>query len=717
MHLIHRLLCPVFCLTLLACGEVYNNPNPPETGEEIIHYTNFQLAPKHLDPAISYSSDESLLIDQIYEPPLGYHFLKRPYELVPLSAIGLPEVEFLDSEKNPIAPDDENIAYTRYTIRLNPESHYQPHPAFAKARDGTPLYLFDSEVESDIYRTIADFPMTDSRPLHANDFIYQIKRLADPTNKSPMLGFMAQYIDGMSEFTQMLGSIDRSEWVSLNNHDMRGLELIDEHTFRITLNTQYPQFVYWLAMHFFAPIPPEVERFYQNPGFKEKNLTLDWYPVGTGPYMMTRNNPNAEIVLERNPNFRTEYFPSEGEESDIHNGFLQDAGKQLPLIDKAIYRLEKSVLPLWTKFLQGYYDRSGESHANTQGFFDQAFIVGPDGLTMSEEMEAHDLTISEDVKPSIYYYGFNMLDPVVGGYTEEARKLRQALSIAYNVEDFIDIFQNGGAIAAQGPLPPGIPGHIEGESGINPYVYEWVDGEPRRKPLEYARQLLTEAGYPNGRNVKTGEPLRIFFDVQSQATGPSLMEWQRRQFEAIGVQLEFRPTDWNRFREKLLTGNTQVFTHGWLADYPDPENFLFLLYGPESPLVCECDGANNSNYQNDEFDALFRQMRKMAAGPERDDAVARMVDMVREDAVWMSGYHTREYYLNNPWLHNTKRHGISKNALKYLRVNPELRAAKQVEWNRPVLWPIFTLLTIVILMLIPTIRAYRRRQQLTVNPA
>jgi oligopeptide transport system substrate-binding protein len=635
--------------------------------------------------------------------------------LQPLSAIELPQIEFLNSDMVKVAGDDSDVAYTRYTIRLNPESRYQPHPAFSKNIDGTPMYLFESAGESSVYRSISDFPIVDSRPLHANDFIYQIKRLADPKNKSPMLGFMAQYIVGMSEFTEMLSGMERDEWESLDNFQMTGLELIDSHTFSILIKNQYPQFVYWLAMHFFAPIPPEVDRFYQNPGFKEKNLTLDWYPVGTGPFMMTRNNPNAEIVLERNPNFRPDFFPTEGETGDIENGFLADAGRRLPLIDKAIYRLEKSVLPLWTKFLQGYYDRSGESHANTQGFFDQAFVVGPNGLELSDEMQGHDLSLSEDVKPVIYYLGFNMRDPVVGGYSDKARKLRQALSIAYNMEDFINIFLKGGGIASQGPLPQGIPGHLGGEEGINTFVYDWVDSEARRKDLEYAQKLLSEAGYPNGRDAETGEPLKIFFDVQSQATGPSLMEWQRRQFESLGVQLEFRPTDWNRFREKLLTGNAQLFAHGWLADYPDPENFLFLLYGPESPLLCECDGANNSNYENEEYDKLFREMRKMDSGPERDAIVARMIEMVREDAVWMSGYHTKEYFLNNPWLHNTKRHGISKNVLKYLRVDPELRASKQVEWNQPVLWPLFIILLFVMLLLWPAVTAYQRRQRLTIR--
>jgi ABC-type transport system substrate-binding protein len=124
---------------------------------------------------------------------------------------------------------------------------------------------------------------------------------------------------------------------------MKGLSVMDEHTLTITIMGRYPQFVYWLAMHFFAPVAPEVDRFYHNPGFEERNLTLDWWPVGSGPYMdwwpvgsgpymMVKNDPNSEIVLERNPNYREEFFPTEGAPGDLEAGFLEDAGKPVPFV-------------------------------------------------------------------------------------------------------------------------------------------------------------------------------------------------------------------------------------------------------------------------------------------------------------------------------------------------------------------------------------------------
>jgi len=717
-HAARSLTGPVLLLSALllsACGKPpWNDPNPPTNGDDIVYQSVMHPAPpKHLDPALSYATDESLFIMQIYEPPMGYHFLKRPYELEPLALADWPQLTFLDGGFNPVDEEDENQTYTRYTLRVKPDAHYQPHPAFAVDERGEPLYLFDTAAEGAQYSQIPDFPETGHRAVHANDFAYGIKRLADPDNASPMLGFMGQYIVGMKAFSERMGQVPRDGWVNLDDYQMAGLEVVDEHTLNITIHGRYPQFVYWLGMHFFSPVAPEVDRFYHNPGFVDRNLTLDWWPVGAGPFMMVKNDPNSEIVLVRNPNFRDDFYPTEGAPGDAEAGFLEDAGKRIPFVDRAVFRLEKEVLPLWTKFLQGYYDRSGETHGNTNGVFDQAFVVGPDGLEVSEDVSDHGITMSPDVKPGIFYYGFNMRDPVVGGYTEDKRKLRQALQIAFDVEEYLNIFYKGNGITAHNPIPPGISGHLKGEAGINPYTHAWVDGQAKRRSIEYAKKLLAEAGYPNGRDARTGEPLKIFIDVQSQAISNTSMNWIDRNLGRIGVQVEYRPADWNRTREKLLTGNTQIYSHGWLADYPDPENFMFLLYGPESPLVCKCDGSNNSNFEHEEYDELFRKVRVATPGPERDAMVARMVEIFREQAVWLFAYYPKEIYLNNAWVHNTKRHGISKAMLKYIRIDQDLRSEKRREWNQPVTWPLYASAAVLIGLFTPGVVAYRRRQNAT----
>ncbi len=713
--LLARALLTLALMILVACGEApWNSPNPPVQDDKLTYQSMMSPAPpKHLDPALSYAADESLFIMQIYEPPMSYHFLKRPYELIPGALDAAPQVTYLDAEGQPVQESDDAVAFTRYTLHLRDDLRYQPHPAFALDEQGEPLYLFDTAAEGARFKQIPDFPATGDRSVNADDYAYAIKRLADPHNASPMLSLMGQYIVGMKAFSERLAELPRNAWLNLDDYPMEGLEVVDDLTLSITIKGRYPQFVYWLAMPFFSPIAPEVDRFYHNPGFADRNLTLDWWPVGSGPFMMVKNDPNSEIVLERNPNYHEDFFPSEGAPGDLEAGNLVDAGKPVPFVDRAVYRLEKSGLSLWTKFMQGFYDRSGEVNSNTTGVFDQAFVVRPDGVEMSPELAEHRITMSPDVKPGVYYYGFNMRDPVVGGYTEDKRKLRQALQIAFLTEEYLNVFYKGNGIAAQNLIPPGIPGNLEGEEGINPYVYDWVDGEPKRKSIEYARQLLAEAGYPNGRDARTGEPLKIFIDVQSQAISNTSMNWINRVFSDIGVQVEFRPADFNRTREKLLTGNTQIYSHGWLADYPDPENFLFLLYGPESPLNCNCDGANNSNYASEEFDALFREMRVLPPGPERDELVARMVELYRRDAVWLYAFFPKQIFLNNSWVYNNKRHGISKATLKYTRVDDVERKEMQTLWNQPVIWPLYASVLLLASLLLPGIVAYRRRQNAT----
>lgn len=713
------LLLVAVVMFLVACDErPWNDPQLPSP-DGLATYQSMIIStpPKHLDPAISYASDESLFTMQIYEPPLTYHFLKRPYELIPGALVSLPEVSYLDSSGKVVNEDDESVAFTRYTLHLRDDLHYQPHPAFALDASGRPEYLFETAAAGERYHQIPDFPHTGDRPVHANDYVYAIKRLADPVIGSPMLGFMSQYIVGMKAFSEQVASLPRDQWLDLDNYAMEGLEVVDERTLTITIIGRYPQFLFWLAMPFFSPVGPEVDRFYHNPGFVDRNLTLDWWPVGSGPFLMASNDPNSEIILERNPNYRDDFFPSEGESGDLEAGFLADAGKPIPFVDRAVFRIEKESLSQWTKFLQGYYDRSGEVHSQPAGLFDRAFQIGANGVELAPELKEHNITMSPDVQPAVYYYGFNMRDPVVGGYTEKKRKLRRALQIAFQTEDYLNIFYMGNGIVAENPIPPGIPGHLEGEAGMNPYVYDWVDGVAQRKSIEYARQLLAEAGYPNGRDEITGEPLKIFLDVQSQAINNTLMTWIVRVFSQIGVQVEFRPADFNRTREKMLTGNTQIFSFGWSADYPDPENFLFLLYGPEGPLECACDGANNGNYANEEYDSLFRQMRILPQGPERDSLVARMVELFRYDAVWLFAYYPTEIFLNNSWVHNNKRHGISRATLKYVRVEPDERAKMQNRWNQPITRPLYAAALILVALALPGVIAYRRRQKATARHA
>lgn len=708
-------------LLISGCSDnPWNNPNPLINNDNKVYFSNFQIRPKHLDPARSYSADEGIFIDQIYEPPLEYNYFKKPYSLDPLTLQALPDVIFLDNNFNPVNNNKNGeIFYTKYILHLKKGMYYQPHPAFAKNNKKEYIYHFNSFEEGRSFSTLADFNHTDFRELIANDYAYQIKRMADPRNFSPIKSLLSTYILGFKELSLSISS-DREnqsneqllDWINLDKYDIPGLKVVNNYTIEITINGLYPQFKYWLAMRFFSPIPWEADRFYHNPGFKQRNLSLDWFPVGSGPFMLTKNNPNGEMILSKNPNYSHGIFPF-GPENHPSKPYY---GRKLPLIDEAIFRLEKETLPLFTKFSQGYYDRSGENHSNIgSNTFDQVFNFGTDGLELTPEMKEKKITIEKDEQPAIYYTGFNMLDPVVGGYEEEKRSLRQAISIAYDDQEYIDIFFNGQGSVAQSPIPPGIPGFRHGKSGINPFVFNWENNTAVRKPIQLAKELLAKAGYPNGRHKTSGNPLILYLDISSNSNpSSSILDWKRKQFKKIGIQLEFRLTDYNRFKDKIRQGNTQLFSWGWLADYPDPENFLFLLYGPNSSASCNCDSVNNTNYNNPHFNSLYKQIKIMENSDERNKLIDEMLQIVRKDAPWIFGFTPTEYYLNNPWVYNNTRHGVAKNLLKYVDVDSDYRNSQQYLYNQPNKIPIFAATGLVFLIVFPAVKAYRRRQKETI---
>lgn len=691
-------------LVLTGCGSAWNDPYPAADRGRNILYTAFTDRPKHLDPVQSYSEDEIAFTAQIYEPPLQYHYLRRPYELIPATARAVPQPVYLDAQGRPLPATAEatRIAFTDYVVEIKPGIRYQPHPAFAPQ-------------PADIagFHTLADFPNRGTRELVAEDYVYGIKRLAHPRLHSPILGLMSQYIVGLGEFAQSLQKSApagrQAEWLDLRTAELSGVTVLDRYRYRIRIKGKYPQFLYWLSMPFFAPMPWEADKFHSQPGMAEKNLTLDWYPVGTGPYMLTENNPNARMVLEKNPNFRGETYPCDGEPEDHANGLLADCGKPLPFIEKVVFTREKEQIPYWNKFLQGYYDASGIASDS----FDQAVQVGSGGeVSLTPEMRRQGIRLTTSVATSTFYMGFNMLDSLVGGGSESAKKLRQAIAIAIDQEEFISIFMNGRGIPAQSPLPPGIFGYREGRAGINPVIYDWTEQGPRRKDIAVAKRLLAEAGWPNGRNARTGEPLVINLDTTATGVGAKArMDWLNKQFQKIDVQLVVRSTDYNRFQEKIRKGAVQLFYYGWNADYPDPENFLFLLHGPQGKGGQ--GGQNAANYANPEYDRLFEQMQAMENSPERQAIIDRMLAILHEDTPWVWGFHPKDYSLRHAWLHNRKPTKVGNNTLKYQRVDAGMRERLRAEWNRPVIWPLVLVVLVLGAIALPAIIGHRRRESAT----
>ncbi|HLB55704.1 MAG TPA: ABC transporter substrate-binding protein [Coxiellaceae bacterium] len=632
----------------------WNNPHPGKSDQNTL-FSAFAGAPKTLDPARSYSSDETQIIAQIYEPPLQYDYLKRPYQLVPLTLEEMPTITYIKK--------DGKIIYTIYDLKIKPGIYYQPHPALSNKRE-----------------------------LTAEDYVYQIKRLASPAVSSPIFGVMSEYIVGFKEYAKKLqAEYQKNHVLDLRQFPLAGVTVINKYEYQIKIHGVYPQFIYWLAMPFFSPMPYEADLFYSQPGMKEKNMTLDWYPVGTGPYLLKENNPNSQMVLAKNPNFHGEIHPTTYE--------------PMPAVDKVILSLDKESIPRWNKFLQGYYDRSGI----TADSFDSAIRLNKNGQPeLTQAMKEKGIRLETTINPSVFYIGFNMLDDVVGGNAEKNKKLRQAISIAIDYEEYIQLFLNGRGVAAQGPIPPGIFGYEK--NNINKVVYFYDGKNIKRKPIAEAKKLMVEAGYPNGIDPKTGKALVLNYDVTSTGNpdDKSQLNWMRKQFAKLGISLNIRHTEYNRFQDKVRTGNAQIFSWGWLADYPDPENFLFLLYSANGKV--KHGGENATNYSNPKADALFDEIKNMPNGEKRLTKIREYLLLVQDDSPWIWGVHPIDFTLSHQWVAPIKPNAMANNSLKYQKINPTLRAQLREKWNKPILWPLWILIGFLILIFIPLITTYWRRE-------
>jgi len=703
-------------------ADVWNSPHTHENVIKQTLFAAFSTPPKRLDPVLSYNANEWAIIGQIYEPPLQYNYLKRPYELEPLTLIEMPVITYFNAHGMLVDENDPHIAFSEYRLTLREDVRYQEHPAFVKNENGSLFYANMDRAFLNNIDTVNDFKKHAARKLLASDYVYAIKRMAVRQNHSPILDNMAEYIVGLKTFSQKITKIAEEKKhqdavLDLRNFEIPGVKVLNDHTLSIRIKGKYPQFIYWLSMYFFSPIPWEADLFYQQKGMKKKNLTLNWSPVGTGAYYLAKNNPSREMILKANPNFHDERYPTLSQEeknsSKTSKELLRDTGKKLPFIKEVIYTLEKESIPLWNKFLQGYYDASGISSEA----FDQAVQISASGtMDLSSEMSQKGIVLKGSVQPSIFYMAFNMEDTVVGGYSASARKLRQAISIAQNEEEYISIFMNERGIAAQGPIAPGIFGYLDGEEGTDKVVYEWKNGKRVRKSIEVAKKLLAEAGYPNGISVKTGKQLKLHYDAT--ATGPddrALMDWRRKQFAKLGIQLVIRSTDYNRFQDKVRKAKVQIFSWGWNADYPDPENFLFLLYGGNAVVNTNGAGINSSNYQNPEFDTLFNEIKTMSNSPQRQAKIQKMLNIVREDAPWVWGFHPKSLALSHAWFKNVLPNAMANNTLKYKRIDAKLRVQKQKEWNQPVILPLVIFFLLLILGGYLLVKIYKNRQKAVIR--
>jgi len=653
----------------VGCG---NDPHPKSDSSKKVLYGAFNDAPRRLDPAQAYDVVAHAITGLVYDKLVEYHYLKRPFELMPGLAVAVPDAE-------PLAG-----GHVLYRFELRKSVFYAEDPCFELASPGL--------------RT---------REATTRDIAFQLHRLADPALEVQVRDAFLN-IAGFREFMAALGERRESDpaFAAKPAHvqyaeigSVAGVRTPDAYTLEIELSQPYPQILYWFAIEFTTPVPWEAVQYYDGQGARESFVD---HPVGTGPFVLTRYDKQARIVLERNPRWYGltspdapgAFYPTEGEAGDEEAGLLdpETIGKRLPFVDRIEYARDKEAIPAFNKFLQGYYDRS----AIIKESFDQ--VVRNDRI--SPEMAARGVSLSSTVAPTYFYIGFNMEDAVVGVPAgERGKKLRQAMSHAIDAQEWIDLFLNGRGLAAQSMVPPGLFGYDA--SYRNPYdVFD----------LSRARKLLAEAGYPNGIDTRTGKPLRLTLDGYAVSTQQKLQdEYFVNAWRKLGLDVQLSVTTYNEFQAKVQRLAYQTYFWGWSADYPDPENFLFLRSCDQRRSTV--GGPNSTNFCDPRFEALYRRMRTRADDAERYALIREMNEILAEERPHIDLYHQEDYLLVQGWLHNVKQFGMSNPMAKYWDVDPLERRERRLAWNRPVRWPALALGLVLLAAVLPAIRTFFRERQ------
>jgi oligopeptide transport system substrate-binding protein len=633
------------CVTLAACG---NNPYPPDQGRAIC-YRGLSEDPRTLDPAQVSDTNSAEILDQIYDSLYQNAYLDRPYRVEPALAEDYPRksIYFENVQERGIR---KKVARMEYVFRLRADIHFQDDPCF---------------------------PGGKGRPVTARDVIYAIKRLADPAVRSTGYWLVAGKIMGIDDFADKSAAAGKADY----SREVEGLKAIDDRTLKIVLTEPLPAFIYVMSMPYTAPVAWEAVEYYNAPGREG----FSRHPVGTGAFRLKSWRRQHRIILERNPTFRPDYYPAKGAQGDRSKGLLEDAGKRLPFLDEVRYTIIPTAQPVWLLFLQGYLDSSGVP----QEQFDRVVTKNLD-LSGDFVKKGISLEIASDL--DIYYIALNMRDPVLG----KNKYLRQALSLAYDRDLYNQIFLNGRAIDAQGPLPPGIFGYDP--SLRNPFATH---------DLAKAKELLARAGYPHGVDPKTGKELELTYDIGSDSTrAREIATFDMRCFEALGIKMKLQVNTFAQYLERTHKGTFQMTSSGWLADYPDPENFLQLLYGPNAP-----PNPNHAAFSNPEYDRLYEKMKTMEDTPERKTIIHRMAAIVIDECPWIFSVHTPSYVLRHDWYKNGKSHSISGNYVKYVRVDPALRGVYRETENKPAFSLLFYGLIVLVLILTPAVVIKSRRRR------
>ncbi len=509
------LLVTIICAGLIIAG-CDGSGSVEEPNEMVLHHV-LSTRIKGLDPGNMRDVYSVIVASQIFEPLYQYHFLKRPYQLVPLLAEDMPQIS-----------DD----LLTYTIKIKKGVYFQDDPCFG------------STVRRPADRLAGSLPNGKGRELKARDFVYAIKRVANIKYLSPNWSMFDNKIVGLDEFREYTKTC-KSEADVDYSRQVQGLTTPDDYTLVIRLKKAWPQLCLALADIATSPVAKEAVDYY--------GRDIISHPVGTGPFRLNVWRRGSYIELVRNPAFRGELYPSRGEPGDAEAGYLDDAGKPIPFADRVVWTIIEERQPAWLLFLQGKVDATVIPKDN----FDE--VMGGAG-ELTPAMKQRNIHLKTFKDPSTYWLGFNMADPVLG----KNKPLRNAITYAIDREKFIELFFNNRHLVAHGLIPPVMPSY-------NPEIKE--KGYAQYDP-EKAQELLKEAEKIHGGKLPAFKMALPGTNTWYRQFGQLL----KRNLNAVGLEVETEYMDRPTYLEKVNTRSVQMFTSGSSASTPDAQDFLAMFY-------------------------------------------------------------------------------------------------------------------------------------------
>lgn len=538
---------------------------------------------KTLDPVLADDLASRDLCGAFYDTLLEYDYLARPYRLKPAMLAAMPET---------------SADFKIYRFRLRPDLFFAPDSG-GKAKKIT-----------------------------AADVRFSLLRLADARLHSPVYWILRGKLLGLDEFHAATAAAKPGDF-SLYDRGIAGFVITGELEFELHLTHSDPRFLYLLAM----PNTGIVAR-----GAAESGK-LASHPAGSGPFVLKKWVRDCRIELERNPAYRTEFFP--GAER------REDRLRPLPLVDRIVLYQVRQATTAWLLFLQGNLDY----HALDKDNLD---LAAGQGDRPAPELAARGVRLLRMPEFEIRYVGFNFRDSVLG----KNLALRRALSLAYDVRRRVE-HAGGQLLPAQGPIPPGVAGYRA--DFRNP----WAADDPER-----AAEVLAQAGFSGGIDPKTGEAYRLTFDQSGNtASYRQLGELAAADFGRLGISVEPVLNNNPRFYEKLRQGRFQLFRLSWVGDYPDAENFLQLFYSGN------IGGCNRTGFSDPVYDKMYEAILPMADSPERTRRYEEMATYLAERCPWIFEGFPVSYVLCHRWLGNFVPHDFGFAKWKYLAVDPAEREA------------------------------------------